>query len=379
MNTYKNEKVFSFFSLTPDSKEWNDWHWQYAHRVTDEETLSKIIPLTEKEKKDIALCLQRFRMAITPYYLSLINPSDPDDPIRKQAIPTIEETETYPWEMKDPLNEDGDSPLPSIVHRYPDRVLFVVTKCCAMYCRHCTRRRLVGEEDKCISQEQLSKAIDYIRKTERVRDVLISGGDPLTLSDDLIEKIVKEVRAIPHVEIIRIGTRVPVTMPMRITPELMARLKKYHPLWINVHFNHPHELTPESSKACALMADAGIPLGNQSVLLKGVNDSSSTMKELVLGLVQNRVRPYYLYQCDLSQGLEHFRTDVRVGIKIIKDLTGWITGFAVPKFVIDSPHGGGKVPFNPDYLISLDDKKAVFRNYEGKTYEYPQPAYLTKK
>ena len=369
----KNPKVFSYFGVAEDSREWNDWRWQYAHRIKDVKTLAAILPLSEQEKKDISLCLLRFRMAITPYFLSLIDPSDPDDPIRKQAVPSIEETETYPWEKADPLNEDQDSPVPFIVHRYPDRVLLLVTKCCATYCRHCTRRRLVGEEDAPIGEEELEQALDYIRKNEQIRDVLISGGDPLTLGDEKIEDIVSKIRSIEHVEIIRIGTRVPCTLPMRITDGLLNRLKKYHPLWINTHFNHPKELTKEACLALSKLADAGIPLGNQSVLLKGINDSADIIKELCLALVKARVRPYYLYQCDLSQGLNHFRTDVRLGIEIEKKLQGNITGFAVPKFVIDSPGGGGKVPINPEYIISLDDEKIVFKNYEDEVFEYPQP------
>jgi lysine 2,3-aminomutase len=312
-------------------------------------------------------------MAATPYYLSLIHPHDLHDPVRMQAVPSIHETEVWPWEMADPLDEEGESPVPNIVHRYPDRVLFLVTRCCAMYCRHCTRRRLVGEEDYCISKEQIETALDYIRRTTAIRDVLISGGDPLTLSDERLEYILSRLRAIEHVEIIRIGTRVPVTMPMRITPALMAMFKKYQPIWINTHFNHPNELTPDSIAACGRIADAGIPLGNQSVLLKGVNDDAETMKTLLLGLVKARVRPYYLYQCDLSEGLQHFRTDVRTGIDIIQKLTGSISGFAVPKFVIDAPGGGGKVPMNPEYIVSIDDERVVMRNYLGKRYEYPQP------
>ena len=361
------------FGVTEDSPEWNDWHWQYKNRVRDAESLSRVLELSETEKEEISLCLRRFRMAVTPYYLSLIRPHDPCDPIRRQAVPSIHETEVFPWEMADPLDEEGESPVPNIVHRYPDRVLFLVTRCCAMYCRHCTRRRLVGEEDYCISREQIDTALDYIRRTTAIRDVLVSGGDPLTLSDDRLEYILSRLRAIGHVEIIRIGTRVPVTMPMRVTPELMAMLKKYQPIWINTHFNHPRELTPASAAACGRIVDAGIPLGNQSVLLKGVNDSAETMKTLLLGLVKARVRPYYLYQCDLSEGLQHFRTDVRTGIDIIRQLTGSISGFAVPKFVIDAPGGGGKVPMNPEYIVSIDDERVVMRNYLGKRYEYPQP------
>jgi len=366
-------RIAELFGVAQDSPEWNDWHWQYQHRVRDAEGLSRVLELSEAERGEIGECLKRFRMAATPYYLSLIHPHDLRDPVRMQAVPSIHETEVWPWEMADPLDEEGESPVPNIVHRYPDRVLFLVTRCCAMYCRHCTRRRLVGEEDYCISKEQIETALDYIRRTTAVRDVLISGGDPLTLSDERLEYILSRLRAIEHVEIIRIGTRVPVTMPMRITPALMAMFKKYQPIWINTHFNHPNELTSDSIAACGRIADAGIPLGNQSVLLKGVNDDAETMKTLLLGLVKARVRPYYLYQCDLSEGLQHFRTDVRTGIDIIQKLTGSISGFAVPKFVIDAPGGGGKVPMNPEYIVSIDDERVVMRNYLGKRYEYPQP------
>ncbi len=373
MNELRNPRVFAYFGVGPDSPEWADWHWQYQHRIRDTGTLAQVLDLDEGEKQEIDTCLQKFRMAVTPYYASLIDPANPRDPVRMQAVPSIHETEVWPWEMADPLDEEGESPVPNIVHRYPDRVLFLVTRCCAMYCRHCTRRRLVGEEDYSISEAETEAALDYIRRTPAIRDVLISGGDPLTLPDRRLAYILSSLRAIDHVEVIRIGTRVPVTMPMRITPELTAMLKQYHPLWINTHFNHPQELTAESCRACAALVDAGIPLGNQSVLLKGINDSTETMKTLLLGLVKNRVRPYYLYQCDLSEGLQHFRTDVRAGIRIIEELQGNISGFAVPKFVIDAPGGGGKTPMNPEYIVSLDDEKVVMRNYQGKRYEYPQP------
>lgn len=368
-----NRRVFDFFDVSETSPEWNDWHWQYKNRIKDVETLSRVCDMSDEEKLGVAECLKKFRMAITPYYASLIDPSAPLDPVRLQAVPSIHETEVWPWEMADPLDEEGESPVKNIVHRYPDRVLFLVTRCCAMYCRHCTRRRLVGEEDYCISEKETQDALDYIRRTPQIRDVLISGGDPLTLSDSKLEHILSELRKIDHVEIIRMGTRVPVTMPMRITPELLAMMKKYQPLWINTHFNHPRELTDASLRACGMIIDAGIPLGNQSVLLKGINDSTATMKELLLKLVKARIRPYYLYQCDLSEGLQHFRTDVRTGINIIRELTGNISGFAVPKFVIDAPGGGGKVPMNPDYIVSMGSDKVVMRNYLGKLYEYPQP------
>ncbi len=352
---------------------WYDWKWQYKNRITQVEDLEKIIPLSEQEKQDIRFCLQKFRMAITPYYASLIDPADPACPIRMQSVPTIQETHILPCEMADPLNEEGDSPVSNIVHRYPDRVLFLLTRQCAMYCRHCTRRRIVGEEDHCIMAPEEDKAIRYIADHEQIRDVLLSGGDPLTMSDGALERIIAKLRRIEHVQIIRIGTRVPVVMPMRITPDLLAMLKKYQPIWINTHFNHPRELTDDALKACAAIIDAGIPLGNQSVLLKNINDRTDIMKELLLKLVNARIRPYYLYQCDLSQGLGHFRTKVETGIEIIRNLTGNISGYAVPKFVIDAPQGGGKVPINPDYILTLDDRQVVMRNYKGDLYTYPQP------
>ncbi len=374
-----NQRVFDYFGLSRDDPRWSDWTWQYQNRITDIEQLSHIITLSAGEKSDIATCLKRFRMAITPYFATLIDPDDPDCPIRLQTVPRIAETVSLPCEMADPLNEDGDSPVPNIVHRYPDRVLFLVTRACAAYCRHCTRRRIVGEEDYAISRQEIDTAIGYIERTERVRDVLISGGDPLTLSDRSLEYIIARIRAIPHVDIIRIGTRIPITMPMRITPALTRMLRQYHPLWINIQCNHPRELTPEAAASLAALADAGIPLGNQSVLLRGVNDSVETMRELVLRLVRARVRPYYIYQCDLSEGLGQFRTRVETGIDIIRGLTGNITGFAVPKFVIDAPGGGGKVPINPEYIVSHSADKIVMRNFEGRIYEYPEPADLAPR
>ena len=352
---------------------WNDWKWQFRHRITSTDQLKRILPLTEQEEAEINTCLGAFRMAITPYYASLINPRDPNDPIRKQSVPSILETRADENDLSDPLGEMADSPVPHVVHRYPDRVLLLVTLQCAMYCRHCTRRRAVGEEDKPITEAQLQKAVGYIRSHAEIRDVLISGGDPLTMSTLKLEHIIASLRAIEHVEIIRIGTRVPVVMPMRITQELTDMLRKYHPIWINTHFNHPNELTPESTRACAALVDAGIPLGNQTVLLRGVNDNAETMKRLLLGLVKMRVRPYYLYQCDLSCGIGHFRTRVEAGIEIMHQLTGNISGYALPKYVIDAPGGGGKIPLGYDYVVSRDDKEVVLENYRGQHYRYPQP------
>ena len=355
------------------SERLNDWKWQYAHRILTSEALSKVIPLSDEEKADIDRCLESFRMAITPYYASLIDPNDPNDPIRMQAVPSGRELEECPDDMADPLGEIGDSPVPHVVHRYPDRVLLLVTYQCAMYCRHCTRRRAVGEEDRVIPERALARALDYIRSHGEIRDVLVSGGDPLTMATDRLERILSAIRAIPHVEVIRIGTRVPVVLPMRVTPELTDMLRKYHPVWINTHFNHPKEITPEARLACELLVDAGIPLGNQSVLLKGVNDSAEIMKELLLKLVKMRVRPYYLYQCDLSRGIAHFRTRVETGVDILHALTGRISGYALPRYVIDAPGGGGKIPVQYEYVMKKDDEEVLLENFQGKVFRYPQP------
>ena len=348
--------------------QWNDWKWQVKNRIETLEDLKKYIKLTKNEEAGIKKTLETLRMAITPYYLSLIDPKDPNDPVRKQAIPTAAETHVSDADLLDPLHEDVDSPTPGLTHRYPDRVLMLITDQCSMYCRHCTRRRFAGQHDCASPKDRIEKAIEYIEKTPQVRDVLLSGGDALLVSDAKLEYIIKRLRAIKHVEVIRIGSRVPVVCPQRITPELVNMLKKYHPVWLNTHFNHPNEITEESTAACARLADAGIPLGNQSVLLRGVNDSVSTMKALVCGLVKIRVRPYYIYQCDLSMGLEHFRTPVSKGIEIIEGLRGHVSGFAVPTFVVDAPGGGGKIPVMPQYLISLGGGKAILRNFRRGDY-----------
>ena len=370
---YMNDRVFEYFGVSPDSPEWRDWKWQYKNRITDAGRLSKILSLTESETKGLEFCAQNFRMAVTPYFASLMDPENPDCPVRLQAVPTADEARVLPWEKKDPLSEARHSPVENIVHRYPDRALFTISRQCAMYCRHCIRKTKMGEEGAFIGEREAQAALGYIRETPQIRDVLVSGGDPLMMDDARLEKIISQLRDIEHVEIIRIGTRAPSVIPMRITHALLSMLRKYQPVWINVQFNHPDELTPDSVKACQDIADAGIPLGNQSVLLKNVNDDAETMKRLLLGLVKARVRPYYLYQCDLCEGVGHFRTRVEVGIEMIRKLTGNISGFAVPKFVIDSPGGGGKIPINPEYIISIDDKQIVMRNYEGDVYAYPQP------
>lgn len=354
-------------------EQWNDWHWQIANRITKVRELEQVIELTEDERQSIEACLDTLRMAITPYYAMLMDKYDANCPIRRQAVPTIKETLISDCDSSDPLHESADSPAPGLTHRYPDRVLLLVTDQCSMYCRHCTRRRFAGNEDKSMPLKQISKAIEYIRKHKEVRDVLISGGDALCISDQKLDYILGELRGIEHVEVIRIGSRTPVVMPQRITPELCDILKKHHPVWLNTHFNHPHEVTPEARKACSMLADAGVPLGNQSVLLKNINDCPYIMRSLVHKLVKNRVRPYYLYQCDLSEGIEHFRTSVSAGIEIIEMLRGHTSGYAVPSFVVDAPGGGGKIPVNPQYLISQSAGKVILRNYEGVICSYTEP------
>lgn len=355
-------------------EEWNDWRWQISHRITSLEELAQVIDLNQEEKEAISKSLGTLRMAITPYYASLMSPDDPDCPIRKQAVPVSLEWQDFEYELEDPLHEDVDSPVPGITHRYPDRILFLVTDQCSVYCRHCTRRRFAGTHDQARSRGQLEQALDYVRRTPTIRDVLLSGGDSLCTGDSFLEHLLDELRRIRHVEIIRIGTRTPVVMPQRITDNLCAIIKKYHPIWLNTHFNHPKEITEESQQACARLADAGIPLGNQTVLLRGVNDCPYVIKDLVHQLLQMRVRPYYLYQCDLSPGIEHFRTSVAKGIEIIELLRGHTSGLAVPTFVIDAPGGGGKIPVNPQYLISQSEQKVILRNYEGVICTYTEPA-----
>jgi len=354
-------------------EEWNDWKWQVRNRITTVEQLKKVINLTEQEEKDIEETLKKFRMGITPYYASLMDKDDTNCPIRKQAVPTIMETHRGTADMEDPLHEDTDSPVPGLTHRYPDRVLLLITDQCSMYCRHCTRRRFAGQQDSAMGMDRIEKAIEYIKNTPQVRDVLLSGGDALLVSDERLESIISKLRAIPHVEVIRIGSRVPVVMPQRITDDLVNMLKKYHPIWLNTHFNHSKEITPESKKAIDRLADAGIPLGNQSVLLRGVNDCVHVMRELVHNLVKIRIRPYYIYQCDLSMGIEHFRTPVSKGIEIIEGLRGHTSGYAVPTFVVDAPGGGGKTPVMPNYVISMSPHKVILRNFEGVITTYTEP------
>jgi len=354
-------------------EQWNDWKWQVKNRIETYEELSKYFTFAPEEAEGIKKALAKFRMAITPYYLSLIDPNDPYDPIRRQAIPAGEECNIAPADLNDPLHEDEDSPAPGLTHRYPDRVLFLITDMCSMYCRHCTRRRFAGQKDDESPSERIEKCLAYIEKTPQVRDVLLSGGDCLMVSDQKLEYIIGRLRKIPHVEIVRLGSRTPVVCPQRITPELCEMLKKYHPIWLNTHFNHPNEFTPEAEQALARLANAGIPLGNQTVLLRGVNDCVHVMKKLMHELVRNRVRPYYIYQCDLSMGLEHFRTPVSKGIEIIENLRGHTSGYAVPTFVVDAPGGGGKTPVMPQYVISQSPDKVILRNFEGVITTYTEP------
>jgi lysine 2,3-aminomutase len=355
------------------AKEWNDWRWQLRNRVTSVDQLIQVVEMTSEEKDMVNRALKSLRMAITPYYASLMDPTDRNCPIRKRAIPTGRETQVSQEDMVDPLHEDIESPVPGITHRYPDRILFLITDQCSMYCRHCTRRRMAGETDKPMPKEVIDLGIQYVKDTPQVRDVLLSGGDPLTVSDDHLEDIIKRLRTIPHVEIIRLGIAVPVVMPQRITPGFIKMLRKYHPIYVNTHFNHPKEITPESKKACEMLADGGIPLGNQSVLLKGVNDSPIIMKKLVHDLVRIRVRPYYIYQCDLSVGIRHFRTSLGKGLEIMENLRGYTSGLCVPTYVEDAPGGGGKTPMMPNYLLFKGDRKVVMRNYEGVISAYTEP------
>lgn len=357
------------------SEEWNDWRWQWQNRIEDVDRLTQVLSLTPEAIAGVEKALTKVRMAITPYYASLIDQDDERCPVRMQAVPTGNETNVMPWEFVDPLDEDADSPVEGLVHRYPDRVLFLVTDQCSMYCRHCTRRRVVGVRDMVASSERIQAGLQYIRDHKEVRDVLVSGGDPLTLSDADLERVIRAVREIPHVEIIRLGTRIPVVLPQRITEEFAAMLAKYHPVYLNTHFNHPKEITPESTKACAILADHGIPLGNQSVLLRGVNNCPEVMKQLVRALVKIRVRPYYIYQCDLTWGLDHFRTTIAEGLEIMENLRGHTTGFAVPTYVVDAPGGGGKIPLNPQYILSTGPDTVVVRNYEGVISAYKEPPY----
>ncbi len=367
----KYSDIAPWKDVTPE--EWNDWKWQLKNRVTKLDELKQVVDLTPEEEQGVRESLKVLRMAVTPYYASLIDPKDPHCPVRKQAVPTASEVDFSESDMDDPLFEDVDSPVHGLTHRYPDKVLFLITDQCGMYCRHCTRRRLAGQTDQERDKKATDAVIKYIAEHEEIRDVLLSGGDPLLVSDSKLDDIISRLQDIDHVDIVRIGSRAPCTLPQRVTPELCDMLRKHHPIWLNTHFNHPKEITPESKRAVEMLADAGIPVGNQSVLLKGVNDCPTIMKKLVQDLVKIRCRPYYFYQCDMSKGIEHFRTSVAKGIEISEALRGHTSGFAVPTFILDAPGGGGKIPIAPQYLISMSDKRVVLRNYEGGTFQYPEP------
>jgi len=351
---------------------WNEWHWQMKNRVTSLAELERHLNLTSEERAGVLLAGTKLALAVTPHFFNLIERDNPACPIRRQVIPRIEEGCDSPYEMSDPCGEDSAMPVPGLVHRYPDRVLFLVTDRCASYCRYCTRSRVVSGVGEQELHTDFEEAFAYLERHTEVRDVLLSGGDALILSDEKLEGLLRRIRAIRHIQFLRIGTRVPIFLPQRITPQLCEMLKKYHPLWISVHVNHPRELTVEVRDALGRLADAGIPLGNQSVLLAGVNDDAASMKDLVQKLLMCRVRPYYLYQCDLIRGSSHLRTSVAKGIGIIEALRGFTTGYAIPQFVIDAPGGGGKVPVNPEYVVSHDKDKVVIRNFEGRIFEYPE-------
>lgn len=375
MRDYKEIKRWENITM----EQWRDWKWQMQNRIKSVDQLMDIVELTHEEIEGINASLKKFRMAITPYYAMLMDPHNPECPVRKQAIPSPLELIPSPTDMIDPLAEDRDSPVPRITHRYPDRVLFLITDVCGSYCRHCTRRRYAGKTDKVATDREMDVAMDYISNTPAVRDVLLSGGDPLTISDERLEEVLIKLRKIDHVEIIRIGSRLPCTLPYRITDELCNMLRKYNPIYLNTHFNHPKEFTDDSIYALSKLVDSGIPVGNQTVLLRGVNDNISIMKNLCLDLMQARVRPYYIYQCDLSEGIEHFRTKVDKGIEIMEALRGHISGLAIPTYVIDAPGGGGKISISPQYLISEGDGKVVLRNYQGTISIYREPEKLVGK
>lgn len=357
-------------------EDWDNWKWQLRNAIRDIPTLEKVVELSDQKKENLSKTLAKFKMAITPYYAALMDKKDKNCPVRMLAVPALNELFVAPSDLDDPLHEDVDSPVPGLTHRYPDRALLLVTHECSMYCRHCTRRRIVGDVDENMAKGHLEKAFEYIRNTSEIRDVIISGGDPLILSDQKIDYILSELRKIEHVEIIRIGSRMPVVLPQRITEEFCEIIKKHHPVYINTHFNHPKEITEDAKIACEKLANAGVNLGNQSVLLKGVNDCPNIMKKLSHELLKIRVRPYYIYQCDLSEGISHFRTKVSKGIEIIENLRGHTSGLAVPTFVVDAPGGGGKIPVMPNYLISQNKKKVVLRNYESVVATYSQPDYV---
>jgi len=353
-------------------KQWLDWRWQLRHMLTSANDLAAAVDLSPAERAGLAASSTLFRIGITPYYASLMDPQHASCPIRMQAIPHPAEADIREEELRDPLGEDTHNPAPSVVHKYPDRVLFLVVDRCGIYCRHCNRRRLVGGDEPPTTAD-LEAGLDYIARTPRIRDVLLSGGDPLLLSTRRLDYLLGRLRAIKHVETIRIGTRLPVVCPMRIDAELTSALKKHHPLFINTHFNHIKELTPEARAGCERLVDAGIPVGNQTVLLRGINSSVPSLRALMRGLLRSRVKPYYLFQGDTVIGTDHLRTPVETAMELYQGLRGWMNGMAVPMLVLDAPGGGGKVPIVPTYIEHLDDTRVVVKTYRGVRIEYPQP------
>lgn len=359
------------------TEDWNDWRWQNRHRIRNIEELERMVCLSEDERSAIQRHQGALPIGITPYYASLIDSQDCSQGLRRTVIPVLDEYETTHGENEDPLGEDHHSPVPGLVHRYPDRVLLLVTNFCSVYCRYCTRARMVGSAgERSVKKADIENAFDYIRQHPEIRDVLISGGDPLSLDDEKLEYVLRNLRAIPHVEFIRIGTKQPIVQPMRVTSALTRMLKKFHPLWMSLHFTHPDELTPEVVEACGRLADAGIPLGSQTVLLKGVNDDAAVMTKLMQGLLKARVKPYYLYQCDPISGSAHFRTPVSTGVALIKAMRGHTTGYAIPTFVVDAPNGGGKIPISPDYVVGYENNDLILNSYDGGTYRYPDSGLL---
>ncbi|MFA4916650.1 MAG: KamA family radical SAM protein [Syntrophales bacterium] len=352
--------------------QWNDWQWQVGHRIRTLSQLESMISLSDHERLAFDRSGTLLPLGITPYYMGLISPNNPEQPLRRTVVPVVDEMLCSPGEADDPLGEDSQSPMPGLVHRYPDRVLLLLTDFCSTYCRYCTRSRMVGHGGIYPGRNRLEQAFEYIAKTPAIRDVLLSGGDPLTLGEEKLSWILSRLRQIPHVEIIRIGTKVPAVLPQRITPRLIRMLRRYHPLWMSLHFTHPDECTPEAYHACAMLANAGIPLGSQTVLLKGINDNVETMRSLVHHLLKMRVRPYYLYQCDPITGSAHFRTPVEKGLDIIRGLRGFTSGYGVPTYVVDAPEGGGKIPLVPDYVVCRENDALVLRNYEDRLFRYPE-------
>jgi lysine 2,3-aminomutase len=370
-STFQTRAFRKAFYPTVLDREWNDWRWQARNRLRTLDQLEQVLVLSEEERAALSEGGAMLPVSITPYYMSLVSRDDRNQPLRRTVIPTTAEFHRGDGEADDPLAEDGDSPVPGLVHRYPDRALLLVTDCCSSYCRYCTRSRMVGHGSIAPAEARLERAFDYIRRTPTIRDVLISGGDPLALSEQRLDWILSQLQQIPHVEFLRLGTKMPAVLPQRITPELCRMLRRHHPLWMSLHFLHPDECTPESFQACTRLADAGIPLGSQTVLLAGVNDDVETMKKLVHRLLMMRVRPYYLYQCDPISGTSHFRTPVTKGLEIIEGLRGHTTGYAVPNYVIDAPGGGGKIPLQPNYVVGRDGDDLLLRNYRGDVFRYP--------